>query len=80
MFVFVCYSVSQLSEEKDKTLASLSRTVEYKELKGKDPSNVELVRKIEKVNNNQISRSKCASNEFGSYVLDFVLFPFKKII
>lgn len=77
--MFVCYSVSQLSEEKDKTLASLSRTVEYKELKGKDPSNVELVRKIEKVNN-QISRSKCASNEFRSYVLDFVLFPFKKII
>uniref|UniRef100_A0A8C4IMF7 Coiled-coil domain containing 146 n=1 Tax=Dicentrarchus labrax TaxID=13489 RepID=A0A8C4IMF7_DICLA len=39
----------ELSEARDKTLEGLNRTVEYKELKGKDPSTVELVKKIEQL-------------------------------
>lgn len=52
-----CLSVCQLSEARDKTLEGLNRTVDYKELKGKDPSTVELVKKIEQV---QHYRSVCA--------------------
>ncbi|XP_034718803.1 coiled-coil domain-containing protein 146 isoform X1 [Etheostoma cragini] len=39
----------ELSEARDKTLEGLNRTVDYKELKGKDPSTVELVKKIEQL-------------------------------
>ncbi|XP_033845165.1 coiled-coil domain-containing protein 146 [Periophthalmus magnuspinnatus] len=39
----------QLSEARDKTLQGLNRTVDYKELKGKDPSTAELVKKIEQL-------------------------------
>ncbi|XP_072311010.1 coiled-coil domain-containing protein 146 [Eucyclogobius newberryi] len=37
----------QLSEARDKTVQGLNRTVDYKELKGKDPSAAELLKKIE---------------------------------
>ncbi|XP_028425880.1 coiled-coil domain-containing protein 146 isoform X3 [Perca flavescens] len=39
----------ELSEARDETLEGLNRTVDYKELKGKDPSTVELVKKIEQL-------------------------------
>ncbi|XP_070710324.1 coiled-coil domain-containing protein 146 [Pempheris klunzingeri] len=39
----------ELSEARDKTLEGLNQTVDYKELKGKDPSTVELVKKIEQL-------------------------------
>uniref|UniRef100_A0A3Q3RYK6 Coiled-coil domain containing 146 n=1 Tax=Mastacembelus armatus TaxID=205130 RepID=A0A3Q3RYK6_9TELE len=39
----------ELSEAKDKTLEGLNQTADYKELKGKDPSAVELVKKIEQL-------------------------------
>ncbi|XP_018540672.1 coiled-coil domain-containing protein 146 [Lates calcarifer] len=39
----------ELSEARDKTLECVNRTVDYKELKGKDPSTVELVKKIEQL-------------------------------
>ncbi|KAI3366797.1 hypothetical protein L3Q82_009457 [Scortum barcoo] len=39
----------ELSEARDKTLESLHRTADYKELKGKDPSTAELVKKIEQL-------------------------------
>nr|XP_020455145.1 coiled-coil domain-containing protein 146 isoform X2 [Monopterus albus] len=42
----------ELSEAKDKTLESLNRSADYKELKGKDPSTVELVKKIEQLEAN----------------------------
>ncbi|KAF0029668.1 hypothetical protein F2P81_018773 [Scophthalmus maximus] len=41
----------ELSEARDKTLECLSQTVDYKEIKGSDPSTVELVKKIEQLNN-----------------------------
>uniref|UniRef100_A0A3B3ZX87 Coiled-coil domain containing 146 n=1 Tax=Periophthalmus magnuspinnatus TaxID=409849 RepID=A0A3B3ZX87_9GOBI len=37
------------SHTRDKTLQGLNRTVDYKELKGKDPSTAELVKKIEQL-------------------------------
>ncbi|XP_019123017.2 coiled-coil domain-containing protein 146 isoform X3 [Larimichthys crocea] len=39
----------ELSEAQDKTIEALNRRVDYKELKGKDPSTVELVKKIEQL-------------------------------
>ncbi|XP_040886163.1 coiled-coil domain-containing protein 146 [Toxotes jaculatrix] len=39
----------ELSEARDKTVECLNRTLDYKELKGKDPSTVELVKKIEQL-------------------------------
>lgn len=39
----------QLAEALDKTFASLNQPADYKELKGKDPSSVELLHKIEQV-------------------------------
>lgn len=39
----------QLAEALDKTFASLNQPADYKELKGKDPSSIELLRKIEQV-------------------------------
>ncbi|XP_039999073.1 coiled-coil domain-containing protein 146 isoform X2 [Xiphias gladius] len=39
----------ELSEARDRTLEGLNRTVDYRELKGKDPSTVELVKKIEQL-------------------------------
>lgn len=42
-------SVFQLAEALDKTFASLNQPADYKELKGKDPSSVELHHKIEQV-------------------------------
>lgn len=39
----------QLAEALDKTFASLNQPSDYKELKGKDPSSVELLHKIEQV-------------------------------
>ncbi|TKS90911.1 Coiled-coil domain-containing protein 146 [Collichthys lucidus] len=38
-----------LSEARDKTIEALNRRVDYKELKGKDPSTLELVKKIEQL-------------------------------
>jgi len=43
------FFVSQLSEARDKTLEGVNRTVDYKELEGKDPSTGELVEKLEQV-------------------------------
>ncbi|KAM9334637.1 coiled-coil domain-containing protein 146 [Symphorus nematophorus] len=48
----------ELSEARDKTLAGLNRTVDYKELKGKDPSTVELVQKIEQLEVNLAERER----------------------
>ncbi|TKS90704.1 Coiled-coil domain-containing protein 146 [Collichthys lucidus] len=39
----------ELSEARDKTIEALNRRVDYKELKGKDPSTLELVKKIEQL-------------------------------
>ncbi|XP_056280649.1 coiled-coil domain-containing protein 146 isoform X2 [Pseudoliparis swirei] len=39
----------ELSEARDKTLEGVNRTVDYKELEGKDPSTGELVEKLEQV-------------------------------
>uniref|UniRef100_A0A8C5G053 Uncharacterized protein n=1 Tax=Gouania willdenowi TaxID=441366 RepID=A0A8C5G053_GOUWI len=39
----------KLSEARDKTLEGLNQAVEYKELKGKDPSMMELVKKVEQL-------------------------------
>ncbi|KAK5849294.1 hypothetical protein PBY51_008945 [Eleginops maclovinus] len=39
----------ELSEARDKTLEGLNRSIGYKELKGKDPTTVELVKKIEQL-------------------------------
>ncbi|XP_029317440.1 coiled-coil domain-containing protein 146 isoform X2 [Cottoperca gobio] len=39
----------ELSEARDKTLEGLNRTVDYKELKGEDPSTAELVKDIEQL-------------------------------
>ncbi|XP_068163606.1 coiled-coil domain-containing protein 146 [Antennarius striatus] len=46
----------ELAEARDKTLESLNRIVDYKELKGKDPSDVDLVKKIEKLEVNLSDR------------------------
>ncbi|XP_034529312.1 coiled-coil domain-containing protein 146 isoform X2 [Notolabrus celidotus] len=48
----------EVSEARDKTLQGLNRTVEYKELKGKDPSPVELVKKIEQLEVNLAERER----------------------
>lgn len=58
LFWSLILSVSQLSEARDETLEGLNRTVDYKVLKGKDPSTVELVKKIEQVHNN-VTRCLC---------------------
>ncbi|KAG7497280.1 hypothetical protein JOB18_034699 [Solea senegalensis] len=39
----------ELSEARDKTVECLNRTMDYKEIKGNDPSTVELVQKIEQL-------------------------------
>lgn len=51
MSCFLCLfvSVAQLAEARDKTLECLNQTLEYKELKGTDPSITELVKRIEQV-------------------------------
>lgn len=41
--------VSQLAEARDRTLQRVGRAAEYKELKGKDPSKEELLKKIKQV-------------------------------
>ncbi|XP_068611649.1 coiled-coil domain-containing protein 146 [Brachionichthys hirsutus] len=46
----------ELAEASDKTLESLNRVVEYKELKGEDPSGAELVKRIEKLEVNLADR------------------------
>ncbi|XP_047431349.1 coiled-coil domain-containing protein 146 isoform X2 [Mugil cephalus] len=46
----------ELSEARDKTLQGLSRTVDYKELKGKDPTTAELIKKIEQLEVNLAER------------------------
>ncbi|XP_059182106.1 coiled-coil domain-containing protein 146 [Centropristis striata] len=48
----------ELSEARDKTLKGLNRTIDYKELKGKDPSTVELVKKIEQLEVNLAERER----------------------
>ncbi|XP_044041610.1 coiled-coil domain-containing protein 146 isoform X2 [Siniperca chuatsi] len=48
----------ELSEARDKTLEGLNRTVDYKELKGEDPSTVELVKKIEQLEANLAERER----------------------
>ncbi|KAM6961829.1 coiled-coil domain-containing protein 146 [Tautogolabrus adspersus] len=48
----------ELSEARDKTIERLNRTVEYKELKGKDPSPVELVKKLEQLEVNLAERER----------------------
>lgn len=50
VFLFLSLSVSQLAEARDRTLQRVNRAADYKELKGKDPSSAELVKKIEQVN------------------------------
>ena len=58
LVVWPCFchnlSISQLSEARDKTLEGLKRKVDYRELKGKDHSNAELVKKIEQVPNSTV--------------------------
>ncbi|XP_038594903.1 coiled-coil domain-containing protein 146 [Micropterus salmoides] len=44
--------VIELSEARDRTLEGLNRTLDYKELKGEDPSTVELVKKVEQLEAN----------------------------
>ncbi|XP_069565330.1 coiled-coil domain-containing protein 146 [Brachyistius frenatus] len=46
----------ELSEARDNTLKNMNRTVDYKELKGKDPSTGELVKKIEQLEVNLAER------------------------
>ncbi|XP_008277135.1 coiled-coil domain-containing protein 146 [Stegastes partitus] len=48
----------ELSEARDKTLEGLNQTVDYKELKGSDPSSVELVKKIEQLEVNLAERER----------------------
>ncbi|XP_070848662.1 coiled-coil domain-containing protein 146 [Chaetodon trifascialis] len=48
----------ELSEARDKTLEGLNRSAGYKELKGKDPSAVELVKKIEQLEVNLAERER----------------------
>ncbi|XP_029017231.1 coiled-coil domain-containing protein 146 [Betta splendens] len=48
----------ELSEARDKTLEGLDRTVDYKELKGKDPSTLQLVKKIEQLEVNLAERER----------------------
>ncbi|XP_041820375.1 coiled-coil domain-containing protein 146 [Chelmon rostratus] len=48
----------ELSEARDKTLEGLNRSVNYKELKGKDPSAAELVKKIEQLEVNLAERER----------------------
>ncbi|XP_026219495.1 coiled-coil domain-containing protein 146 [Anabas testudineus] len=48
----------ELSEARDKTLEGLSRTADYKELKGKDPSTPELVKKMEQLELNLAERER----------------------
>ncbi|CAJ1054953.1 coiled-coil domain-containing protein 146 [Xyrichtys novacula] len=48
----------ELSEARDKTLEGLNRTTGYKELKGKDPSPVELIKKIEQLEVNLAERER----------------------
>ncbi|KAM7367067.1 hypothetical protein PAMP_014992 [Pampus punctatissimus] len=48
----------ELSEARDQTLEGLNRTADYKELKGTDPSTVELVKKIEQLEVNLAERER----------------------
>ncbi|XP_068442723.1 coiled-coil domain-containing protein 146 isoform X2 [Clinocottus analis] len=48
----------ELSEARDKTLEGVTRTVDYKELKGKDLSTVDLVKKIEQLEVNLAERER----------------------
>ncbi|XP_071358990.1 coiled-coil domain-containing protein 146 [Trachinotus anak] len=48
----------ELSEARDKTLEDLNRTIDCKELKGKDPSTVDLVKKIEQLELNLAERER----------------------
>ncbi|XP_029351480.1 coiled-coil domain-containing protein 146 [Echeneis naucrates] len=48
----------ELSEVRDRTLESLNQTVDYKELKGKDPSTTELLKKIEQLEMNLAQRER----------------------
>ncbi|XP_056879026.1 coiled-coil domain-containing protein 146 [Takifugu flavidus] len=48
----------ELAEALDKTFASLNQPADYKELKGKDPSSVELLHKIEQLEGNLAERER----------------------
>ncbi|KAL3977350.1 olfactory receptor [Sarotherodon galilaeus] len=48
----------ELSEARDKTLEGVKRKVDYKELKGKDPSTAELAKKIEQLEVNLAERER----------------------
>ncbi|XP_049423270.1 coiled-coil domain-containing protein 146 isoform X2 [Epinephelus fuscoguttatus] len=48
----------ELSEASDKTLEGLNRTVDYRELKGKDPSTAEVVKKIEQLEVNLAEKER----------------------
>lgn len=48
----------QVSEARDKTLDGLNRPVDYKELRGNDPSAAELVKKIEQLEGNLAERER----------------------
>ncbi|XP_029969909.1 coiled-coil domain-containing protein 146 [Salarias fasciatus] len=48
----------ELSEARDKTLRGLNRTVNYKQLEGKDPPSAELVKKIEQLEVNVAERER----------------------
>ncbi|XP_041636578.1 coiled-coil domain-containing protein 146 isoform X2 [Cheilinus undulatus] len=48
----------ELSEARDKTIECLNRTIEYKELKGTDPSPAELIKKIEQLEVNLAERER----------------------
>ncbi|CAG5927628.1 unnamed protein product [Menidia menidia] len=48
----------EVSAARDKTLAGLNRPVDYKELKGEDPSTVELVKKVERLEVNLAERER----------------------
>ncbi|KAM9846046.1 coiled-coil domain-containing protein 146 [Aulostomus maculatus] len=48
----------ELFEARDQTLGGVNRTVDYKELKGMDPSTVELVKKIERLEANLAQRER----------------------
>ena len=72
MYVPLFLCICQLSAARDKTLEGLNQPVDYRELKGEDPSMVELVTKMEQVHKNTsqchfISRTLKAVLQVCSY-------------
>uniref|UniRef100_A0A3P8TLV6 Coiled-coil domain containing 146 n=1 Tax=Amphiprion percula TaxID=161767 RepID=A0A3P8TLV6_AMPPE len=56
--VMLQIEVEKMFQARDQTLEGLNRTVDYKELKGSDPSTAELVKKIEQLEVNLAERER----------------------